>query len=88
MSTHRVGMEFDKNARMWRVVRCYQGKGPVPMVRRYSDGSRELLLSAERPVMVGAFLSPRTVLTDWQNRARRARALAESPAAKGRHGAH
>jgi hypothetical protein len=82
MSTHRIGMEFDKNTRLWKVTRCYQGKGPVPMVRRYADGSRELLLSSDRPVVVGAFVSPRWVLTAWQNRPRRLRALAESPAAR------
>lgn len=85
MSTHRIGMEFDKNARMWRVTRCYQGKGPVPMTRRYTDGSRELLLSSERPVMVGVFVSPRTLLAAWQNRPRRLRALAAYPRNEARH---
>ncbi len=71
---HRIGMTFDP-ATGWTVTQCYEGNGPVPLVRTYRDGSKELFLSCPHGVPVGTLLSPTAVLHNWQNRPRRQRAL-------------
>ena len=72
---YRIGMTFDPHFHVWRVSQCYEGNGPVPMVRTYQDGSKELFLSAPYPCRVGDPLLPCYVLHAWQNHPRRQRAL-------------
>jgi len=82
MSTYRIAMMFDA-ARGWTVTGCYEGKGPVPMVRTYRDGSKELILSYHLGTYpVGTPIDPLRMLTAWQRRPIRKRRIAESRAAR------
>lgn len=71
---HRIGMMFTPG-KGWHVTQCYEGNGPVPLVRTYRDGSKELFLSTTTWLPTGVTLSPRDVMLHWQNRPRRQRAL-------------
>lgn len=83
---YRIGMTFDMFTGKWRVTQCYQGNGPVPLVRTYKDGSKELFLGSTLPWPIGAEPFPLAVLTAWQNRPRRRRMQAEARAHQTRHG--
>lgn len=83
---HRIGMTFDMFTGQWRVTQCYEGNGPVPLVRTYRDGSKELFLSATTPLTVGTIVSPEYLLYVWQMRPRRVRMLRETRAHQVRHG--
>lgn len=83
---HRIGMTFDMFTGEWRVTQCYEGNGPVPLVRAYKDGSKELFLSYPRPLPVGWVCRPTILLRDWQHRPRRKRMQAETRAHQVRHG--
>ena len=79
---YRIAMTFDLDRRCWIVTQCYEGKGPVPMVRRYRDGSKELILTWFDAVPIGDSADPFRMLILWQHRAIRQRRIAESKASR------
>lgn len=70
---YRIAMAVKDH--VWRVTRCWQGKGKVPLVHTNLDGSKELVMSATYPRSVGDEAHPRGMLWLWQNRPRRAKAV-------------
>lgn len=82
MTTYRIAMTFNRYCSLWQVTDCYEGKGPVPMVRPATTGGKELVLSSRMAQEVGDTICPFALLRHWQKRPVRQQRIVESREAR------
>lgn len=79
---YRIAMQVSNH--VWRVTRCWQGKGKPALVHDTAEG-KELVMSCPFPHDIGDTVCPRGILWLWLNRPRRVKARFETERARVAH---